>query len=113
MIEMDIAVRNLTSTIAMADKKVLDDSLVRLASWQIKDHPDLGQAFRAVLSEWQGKGLVRYAAEVQKEAQSLRSFATARPARLADADWARIGSGLNRILINCQNCHEAVRKETK
>lgn len=113
MIEMDIAVRNLTSTIAMADKKVLDDSLMRLASWQIKDHPDLGQAFRAVLSEWQGKGLVRYAAEIQKEAQSLRSFAATRPARLADADWARIGSGLNRILINCQNCHEAARKEPK
>lgn len=113
MIEMDIAVRNLTSTIAMADKKVLDDSLQRLASWQIKDHPDLGQPFRALLAEWQGKGLLRYASELQKEAQNLRSFAAGRPARLADSDWARIGSGLNRILINCQNCHEAARKEPK
>lgn len=113
MIEMDIAVRNLTSTIAMADKKVLDDSLQRLVSWQIKDHPDLGQPFRAVLGEWQAKGLLRYASELQKEAQSLRSFAAGRPARLSDADWAKIGAGLKRILINCQNCHEAARKEPK
>ncbi|GAB4431420.1 MAG: hypothetical protein OHK0011_14250 [Turneriella sp.] len=113
MIEMDIAVRNLTSTIAMADNKVLDDSLQRLVNWQIKDHPDLGQPFRAVLAEWQGKGLMRYAGELQKEAQNLRSFIAGRPERLSDADWARIGSGLSRILINCQKCHEAARKEPK
>lgn len=111
MIEMDIAVRNLASTIAMADKKAADDALQRLGSWQIKDHPDLGQAFRTVLSDWQRLGWARYAHEIQKEAQGLRSFAAARPASLSDSEWARIGAGLNRILINCQNCHQAARKE--
>ncbi|HNA77997.1 MAG TPA: hypothetical protein PKG67_06750 [Turneriella sp.] len=113
MIEMDIAVRNLTSTIAMADRKVLDDSLQRLVTWQIKDHPDLGAAFRQVLADWQSKNLSRYGTELQKEAQALRSFAAGRAGRLSDSDWAKIGSGLNRILINCQNCHEAARKEPK
>ena len=113
MIEMDIAVRNLTSTIAMADKTALDDSLQRLESWQMKDHPDLGSAFRAVLADWQTRGLAHHGAELQKEAQALRSFAVSRSARWSDADWARIGSGLNRILIHCQNCHEAARKEPK
>lgn len=112
MIEMDIAVRNLTSTIAMADKKVLDDSLERLVTWQIKDHPELGTSFRQVLADWQAKNLTRYATQVQKEAQALRSFAASR-SRLSDSDWEKIGSGLNRILMNCQSCHEAARKEPK
>ncbi len=113
MIEMDIAVRNLTSTIAMADRKVLDDSLHRLATWQIKDHPDLGAPFRQVLNDWQAKNLIRYATELQKEAHALRNFAASKTGRLADADWSKIGLGLNRILIHCQNCHEAARKEPK
>ncbi|HNJ67213.1 MAG TPA: hypothetical protein PKW28_15040, partial [Turneriella sp.] len=92
MIEMDIAVRNLTSTIAMADRKVLDDSLQRLVTWQIKDHPDLGAAFRQVLADWQSKNLSRYGTELQKEAQALRSFAAGRAGRLSDSDWAKIGS---------------------
>jgi hypothetical protein len=114
MIEMDIAVRNLASTIAMADRKVLDDSLARLASWQIKDHYELGEPFRAVLAEWQSKGLMRYALELQKEAQSLRRFAAGMPKQPTGVDWNKIGSGLTRILLNCQNCHEAyARSQSK
>lgn len=110
MIEMDIAVRNLTSVIALGDRKLLDDSLSRLVAWQMKDHPDLGSAFREVLAGWQSRGLARYGSELQKEAHTLRSFA-GQKSRMNDADWGRINTGFNKILMNCQNCHEAARKE--
>lgn len=110
MIEMDIAVRNLTSIIALGESKQLDDSLARLVAWQMKDHPDLGSAFREVLAGWQSRGLARYGSELQKEAHALRSFAAQRR-RLSDADWSRINTGFHKILMNCQNCHEAARKE--
>lgn len=113
MIEMDIAVRNLNSIIAMGEHKALDDSLARLSSWQIKDHPELGAAFRQVLATWQAKRLLPFASTLQKEAQELRNFAAARPTRLSDKDWSYIAAGVNRILQQCRSCHEAASKEQK
>lgn len=113
MIEMDIAVRNLSSIIAMAERKALDDAFLRLSTWQIKDHPELGAAFKQVLANWQARRLLPFAANLQKEAQELRSFAASRPVHFSDKDWSIIAAGLGRILQQCRNCHEAASKEQK
>ncbi len=112
MIEMDIAVRNLASAISIGDRKVLDEILGRLTSWQMKDHPDYGKAFREVLGKWENKNVVRFGRQIQTEAQSLRGYISAR-GKLADADWARVNQALGKILSSCQSCHNTLQKDKK
>ncbi len=110
MIEMDIAARNLTSIIATSEKKMLEDSLERLITWQIKDHPEHGKNFRSALSRWESKGALKYGKQVQTEANAMRSYAASR-GKFTAADWTRIANGLNKILTACQGCHDLTRKE--
>lgn len=110
MIEMDVAVRNLTSIIATSEKKMLEDSLERLITWQIKDHPEHGKNFRSALARWETKGALKFGKQVQAEANALRSY-TAGRGKFTPADWTRIHSGLSKILTACQGCHNITRKE--
>jgi cytochrome c556 len=112
MIEMDIAVRNLTSAISIGDRKVLDEILGRLTSWQMKDHPDYGKAFREALGKWENKNVVRFGRQIQAEAQNLRGYISAR-GKLSDADWAKLSQGLGKILNSCQACHNTLQKDKK
>jgi hypothetical protein len=112
MIEMDIAVRNLTSTIATSEKKMLEDSLERLITWQIKDHPEHGKNFRSALGRWETKGALKFGKQIQAEANAMRNY-TAGRGKFNSSDWARIGSGLNKILGACQGCHDITRKDEK
>jgi len=105
MIELDIAVRNLTSIIAQGDRKSLDDALSRLSSWQMSEHPDLGKFFRGVLAQWEIRGALKYAAALHKEAAGIRSLVGGK-SRLSESDWYSISSGLNKILALCRNCHQ-------
>jgi cytochrome c553 len=110
MIEMDIAVRNLTSIIATSEKKMLEDSLERLITWQIKDHPEHGKNFRSVLGRWEGKGALKYGKQIQTEANAMRSY-TAGRSKFTTDDWTRINNGLTKILTACQGCHDLTRKD--
>lgn len=110
MIEMDIAVRNLTSIIATSEKKMVEDSLERLVVWQIKDHPEHGKNFRSVLGKWEAKGALKFGKQIQAEANAMRSYTQGR-GKFAAADWARISTGLNKILGACQGCHDITRKD--
>ncbi|MCX7634004.1 MAG: hypothetical protein N2Z22_11800 [Turneriella sp.] len=105
MIEMDIAIRNLASTIAMAEHRLLDESLERLAVWQIQDHPELAAAFREVLADWRARGALQHAEKLQKEVVSLRSFVATRKSNFRAEDWQHLLEGYNRILLHCQACH--------
>ncbi len=110
MIEMDIAVRNLTTIIATGDRKMLDDSLQRLVGWQMKDNPELGKTLRSLIARWDQSGAGKYATQLQREAQALRAYTGGR-GKFAAQDWARITQGLSKILTSCQGCHEITRKE--
>ncbi|MBV6494531.1 MAG: hypothetical protein LDLANPLL_02564 [Turneriella sp.] len=110
MIEMDVAVRNLTSIIATSDKKMLDDTLQRLVRWQIKDHPEHGKPFRSVVGKWEKQGLIRYAYALQKQAEELRVYALKRGKFNAN-DWMRTKEGFIKILAACQGCHNETNKE--
>ena len=110
MIEMDIAVRNLTTIIATGDRKMLDDSLQRLVGWQMKDNPDLGKALRGVIARWDQSGAGRFATQVQREAQAMRSYVGGH-GKFNPQDWNRMAQGLGKILNSCQGCHEMTRKE--
>lgn len=110
MIEMDIAVRNLTTIIATGDRKMLDDSLQRLVGWQMKDNPELGKTLRSMIARWDQSGAGKYATQVQREAQTLRAYVGAR-GKFTAQDWTRMTQGLNKILTSCQGCHEMTRKE--
>jgi hypothetical protein len=110
MIEMDVAVRNLTSIIATSDKKMLEDSLERLVVWQIKDHPEHGKGFRSALGKWETKGALKFGKQVQSEANALRSYTQGR-GKFQPGDWARVESGFIKILKACQGCHELTRKD--
>jgi hypothetical protein len=112
MIEMDIAVRNLTSAISIGDRKVLDDVLQRLTVWQMKDHPEYGKAFREVLGKWENKNVIKYGRQIQTEAQTLRGYLSSR-GKLAEADWARASQALGKILAACQSCHNTLQKDKK
>jgi len=105
MIELDIATRNLASIIAQGDRKSLDDSLSRLASWQINTHPELGKFFQNVLSQWETRGTLKYAVALHREAAGLRNFIGKKP-RLSESDWNSVSAGLNKILSQCRNCHQ-------
>jgi len=110
MIEMDIAVRNLTTIIATGERKMLDDSLQRLVGWQMKDNPELGKTLRNVITRWDQSGAGKYATQVQREAQALRSYVGGR-GKFSAQDWTRMTQGLGKILGSCQGCHEVIRKE--
>jgi len=110
MIEMDIAVRNLATIIATGDKKMLDDSLQRIVQWQMKDHPDLGKAFRSVLAKWEKSDAIKYGRQLQKEASRLRGYANAHGKFSAD-DWSHIQTSFTKILNSCRGCHEMSKKE--
>ena len=110
MIEMDIAVRNLTSIIATSEKKMLEDSLERLIVWQIKDHPEHGKNFRTALTRWESKGALKFGKQIQSEANALRNY-TAGRGKFTAADWARMQNGLMKILGACQGCHDITRKD--
>ena len=110
MIEMDIAVRNLTTIVATGERKMLDDSLQRLVGWQMKDNPELGKTLRNVITRWDQSGAGKYATQVQREAQALRSYVGGR-GKFSAQDWARMTQGLGKILSSCQGCHEMTRKE--
>jgi len=112
MIEMDISVRNLTSAISIGDRKVLDDVLQRLATWQMKDHPTYGRAFREVLTKWESQNVIRYGRQIQTEAQNLRAYQSAR-GKFNEADWAKMSQGLGKILASCQSCHNTLQKDKK
>lgn len=109
MIEMDIAVRNLTTIIATGDRKMLDDSLQRLVGWQMKDHPELGKALRNTIAKWEQSGAGKYATQVQREAQAMRGYAGR--GKFNGQDWSRMTQGLSKILTSCQGCHEMTRKD--
>ncbi len=112
MIEMDISVRNLTSAISIGDRKVLDDVLQRLGSWQMKDHPTYGRAFREALGKWESQNVVRYGRQIQAEAQNLRGYLSAR-GKLTETDWAKMSQGLGKMLAACQSCHITLQKDKK
>ncbi|MFO1472317.1 MAG: hypothetical protein U1F27_14935 [Turneriella sp.] len=110
MIEMDIAVRNLTTIVATGDRKMLDDSLQRLVGWQMKDNPELGKTLRNVIARWDQSGAGKFATQVQREAQAMRAYAGGR-GKFNTQDWSRTTQGLGKILTSCQGCHEMTRKE--
>ena len=110
MIEMDIAVRNLTTIVATGDRKMLDDSLQRLVGWQMKDNPELGKTLRNVIARWDQSGAGKFATQVQREAQAMRTYAGGR-GKFSAQDWSRTTQSLSKILTNCQGCHEMTRKE--
>lgn len=110
MIESDVAIRNLTSIIAIGERKMLDDSLQRLVAWQVKDHPEMGKPLRAVIARWQDSAAGKYATQIQREASSLRNYANGR-GKFNSQDWTHMSQGLGRILLSCQGCHEITRKE--
>ncbi|MBX3723408.1 MAG: hypothetical protein KF713_16305 [Turneriella sp.] len=112
MIEMDIAARNLTSIVATGDKKMLEDSLERLIVWQIKDHPEHGKNFRSALGRWENQGALKFGKQIQTEANAMRSYVQAH-GKFSAGDWARIETGLTKILAACRGCHDITRKEDK
>lgn len=112
MIELDVAVRNLTSIAATGDKKMLEDTLDRLIAWQMKDHPEHGKSFKEVLASWEKNGAIRFARSIHSEAHALRGFASGR-GKFNGADWTRIDQGIIKILAACRGCHELAMKESK
>lgn len=114
MIEMDIAVRNLTSIIATGAKNgMIADSLDRLVLWRVKDHPEHGKNFASALGRWEKQGVLKFGKLLQQEASSLRNYVNAQGTTLSDAGWARVSSGLTRILSACQGCHAVTLKENQ
>lgn len=112
MIEMDIAVRNLTSIIATGDKKMISDSLDRLVQWQVKDHPEHGKTFASVLGRWEKQGVLKFGKQVQTEANTLRNFVAGQGGTtLSEAGWAKVSAGFTKILAACQGCHTVTLKE--
>ncbi|HRP69140.1 MAG TPA: hypothetical protein PLY93_06380 [Turneriella sp.] len=110
MIEMDVAARNLTSIIATSDKKMLDDTLQRLVSWQIQSHPEHGKPFAKALAKWKDAGALRYGNDLQKEARALRAYANAR-GKFSVKDWEHTKDSFTKILTACQGCHSITKKE--
>jgi len=112
MIELDIAVRNMTSIIATGERKMLDDTLERLVTWQIKDHPEHGKVFREVLKKWESSGAIKFGHKVHTEANQLRGF-VASHAKFGEAEWSRVQQSFQKILSACQGCHDMTyKKET-
>lgn len=110
MIESDIALRNLASIIATSDRKMLDDTLTRLVTYQIKDHPELGKTFRTVVQRWEASGAAKFGTQIQREASAMRDYTNARAKFNAD-DWARISQGMIKIMASCRGCHDITRKD--
>lgn len=112
MIELDVAARNLTSIIATGDKKMLEDTLERLVTWQIKDHPEHGKAFKEVIAAWEKSGAIKYAKSIHNEANAMRNYAAAR-GKFNATDWVRIEQGSIKILTACRGCHDMATKDGK
>lgn len=112
MIELDVALRNLTSIAATGDKKMLEDTLERLVAWQIKDHPEHGKAFKEVLANWEKNGAIKFGRSIHGEANAMRNYAAGR-SKFSAPDWARIEQGTLKILTACRGCHEMAMKESK
>ncbi len=111
MVEMDVATRNIASILSLRAQSKLDDSLQRLASWQMKTHPELGKPFASVLTSWEKKGVLVFGQALQKEVAGLRRFAGQRK-KLDEKDWDKVNQSFVKIIKNCQGCHQALKKDT-
>lgn len=104
MVEMDLAVRNLSSVLSMGYRITLRRNLQYLSKLQTLNNHKYQTTMKSVIKKLKAKNVYGDIEAIQNEANNLLQYLN--KYQNSNRHWDRVNSGYTRILDRCRACHE-------
>jgi len=108
MVEMDIAIRNISSHISLGFAGSAAINFNGLTKYHVREFPDQRKAFDSGWGKFEKAKMAIHLREIRDEANEARKYLGSRLKKKRSVNWKKVEKSLNTILQNCRACHESV-----
>ncbi len=109
MVELDIAVRNISSSLAKGDDKELLNVLLALKNQPFKKNPKHIVSFKSMNAKFQKANYYRYLRKIYTYAYSMEKSLQNNKPRNSKKRFRYLYKKYQSLLENCRGCHHSLR----